>query len=345
MKHKRFETLELKSRRGFTLIELLVVIAIIAVLIALLLPAVQQAREAARRTQCKNNLKQIGLAVHNFHDVRNGLPPYMIGDGFLSFWGILLPYLDQAPLYNQINLGVAVTDTSTSPVNNNTLLIQGANASLPAYHCPSRRAADLKLGGGMPGPTGDYAVVIWYADDGNGTQQGTNAYNNWWNLHGMSSDQNLFSAIRTSTSVNPATSQRVFNSSAYGSNGWAPRDTFAFMTDGTTNVIIVGEKHIHQTEIGKCCGSGNNQDGGIYYQQNNWGEYTVGRQVRTVTPLVPNKSFTDNADSQTAFGSWHDGIAQFLMGDGSVRAISNNIDVNLFRNLGNCRDGNVVGEF
>src|SRR5579872_2965569 len=96
-----------KSRRGFTLIELLVVIAIIAVLIALLLPAVQQAREAARRTQCKNNLKQLGLALSNYHDITTSTfpPGYMSGTqmGGLAGWGwttMLLPQIDQANLYN-----------------------------------------------------------------------------------------------------------------------------------------------------------------------------------------------------------------------------------------------------
>src|SRR5437879_165311 len=97
-----------RRRRGFTLIELLVVIAIIAVLIALLLPAVQQAREAARRTQCKNNMKQYGLALANYHDVYNMFP--IGGTGgccarppALGFQVRLLPYIDQAPLFNQIN--------------------------------------------------------------------------------------------------------------------------------------------------------------------------------------------------------------------------------------------------
>lgn len=336
----------MQPRRGFTLIELLVVIAIIAVLIALLLPAVQQARESARRTQCKNNLKQIGLAVHNFHDVRNGMVPYMVDDGFLSFWGLLFPFLDQAPLYNNININQGVNTG-----NNQVLLVNAGtstNASLPAYHCPTRRAADVSLGGqqaNMIGPTGDYAVVIFYADDGNGNQTGNNAYNNWWAIHQIDRDQNVFSAIRTATTVVQATGQRQFKGSGNSANGWAPRDTFAFMTDGTSNTIIVGEKHITAKEIGKCCIGGDYQDGNIYWQVGSWGEYTVGRQVRVVTPLVPNKSFTSNSDSQTAFGSWHDGMAQFLMGDGSVRAISNNVDVNLFRWLGNCRDGNVIGDF
>ncbi|NOX55774.1 MAG: DUF1559 domain-containing protein, partial [Planctomycetes bacterium] len=108
-----------RFRRGFTLIELLVVIAIIAILIALLLPAVQQAREAARRTQCRNNLKQIGLALHNYHDVYGVFPPALINSGRqgdrntngpvlnATAWIMLLPYVDQAPLYEQYNSNLA----------------------------------------------------------------------------------------------------------------------------------------------------------------------------------------------------------------------------------------------
>lgn len=119
-------------RRGFTLIELLVVIAIIAVLIALLLPAVQQAQEAARRTQCKNNIKQLGLALHNYHDVYRTFPTGWIAvengrhnahEGLNGAgWGsMILPYLDQAPLYQKFNCDYAIHDLINVPFIENVL--------------------------------------------------------------------------------------------------------------------------------------------------------------------------------------------------------------------------------
>lgn len=125
------------KKRGFTLIELLVVIAIIAILIALLLPAVQQAREAARRSQCKNNLKQLGLAFHNYHDVHGVLPPLVVENtydtnGNKESWGwgaFLLPYLDQAPLYNNAGIGSGSSLESQAGTNAQTILT--------TYRCPS----------------------------------------------------------------------------------------------------------------------------------------------------------------------------------------------------------------
>jgi hypothetical protein len=253
----------------------------------------------------------------------------------------------------QADITKAVIDNTpnASGVSNNTLLVNNAtcsSASLGAYHCPSRRAADLSNGGqnaGMNGPTGDYAVVVWYASNGASNNIGTNNNDSWWNLHYRNVDQNCFSAIRTATVVDPTTGQRTGSTAPGTANGWAPRDSFSKVTDGTSNTIFVGEKHITQNELGKCCNSGDFADGNIYWQSPNWGEYTVGRHVRTATPLAPYKSFTDSPDYQTGFGSWHDGIAHFLLGDGSVRGISNNTDVNLFRNLGHASDGNVIGDY
>ncbi len=151
----------LLRKRGFTLIELLVVIAIIAVLIALLLPAVQQAREAARRTQCKNNLKQLGLALANYESTYGQYPIYgvtlsLLGScpitGTSSHGVALLPYIDQGNIYNQWNHNLASFDTSTTPINN--AILQAKN--IPAWRCPSATGGNpvnpLKaiLGGGNP---------------------------------------------------------------------------------------------------------------------------------------------------------------------------------------------------
>src|SRR5262249_47931835 len=130
----------LRSHRAFTLIELLVVIAIIAVLIALLLPAVQQAREAARRSQCKNNLKQIGLALHNYHDSFGKLPlnrhsgrnlPAQFGS--LGWTAMILPYIDQAPLYSTINF----SDQTGNLVNGVQVNIDARRKIIPVLNCPS----------------------------------------------------------------------------------------------------------------------------------------------------------------------------------------------------------------
>ena len=131
------------KRRGFTLIELLVVIAIIAVLIALLLPAVQQAREAARRSQCKNNMKQLGIALHSYHEQFNVFPPGTApGPVLIPAWGwgaFLLPGLDQAPLYQKLDLNRVPLSTGATIINGSTL----TQTVLPIFICPSDTGANL----------------------------------------------------------------------------------------------------------------------------------------------------------------------------------------------------------
>lgn len=139
-----------KTRHAFTLIELLVVIAIIAILIALLLPAVQQAREAARRSTCKNNLKQIGLALHNYHDTHGTFPPTQIFTYFPgtpntagglprnhTWIAMILPFVDQAPLYNQINFSEPMWDQATMQYQRDQGGSDIVAKVLPTFQCPS----------------------------------------------------------------------------------------------------------------------------------------------------------------------------------------------------------------
>ena len=128
------------SRRGFTLIELLVVIAIIAILVALLLPAVQQAREAARRSSCKNNMKQLGLALHNYHDVHSCFPPGSFGNANSSratnWRASILPFIEQGPAYDQINFETGSFWGHSGPFSGNVVL---QTLRVETYVCPPVR--------------------------------------------------------------------------------------------------------------------------------------------------------------------------------------------------------------
>lgn len=345
------------QRRGFTLIELLVVIAIIAILIALLLPAVQQAREAARRSQCKNNLKQIGIGVHNFHSSRNGLPPLMLARARLSFWGVILPYMENDQLYKKIDLKVEIQNTDPATTDGNEAIYL-PTAVIPTYICPSRRSATqaFKNGGTMSGPLGDYAVVMWYHDANNPRDEvATNSRDNWWGSHQIANTtrmSRIYSAIRPAITSGVATVPvgPAGSGGDFSVDDWKPRDNFGFVRDGLSNTLFVGEKHVAPGEFGLCCNN-KQADGNIYWWSDGWREYTVARHARVDTPLAPSADFGYNGTPTVvgdwsaraiAFGSWHPGTIHFLVGDGTVRGANPKMNVGIFRRVCNAVDGYVA---
>jgi prepilin-type N-terminal cleavage/methylation domain-containing protein len=284
-----------QRRRAFTLVELLVVITIIGVLISLLLPAVQSAREAARRMQCSNNLKQLGLALHNYHSAIGCFPPgwiceYNSNGEVLATpeWGwivFLFPYLEQENLYRQLRvgdrtLGAAYADTS---FYGQPLL----RTKLGMLRCPSDTTLDY-----LPStlrPWGDttfepttcnYAGVMGFFD-----------------VAGDIPNTGLFS----------------------GNRSYKMRD----MADGTTNTIIAGERH-------KRCDSASWAGAPIPTEANERGVYhVVGRvSVKLNNMLVVAPGQQPTYDCNEGFGSGHPGGGHFLVGDGAVRFLTDSINFN-----------------
>ncbi len=311
------EKLLLKKKRGFTLIELLVVIAIIAILIALLLPAVQQAREAARRSQCKNNLKQIGLALHNYHDNFRAFPPGDVrrtyGTGVQSWttsqlgWiPRILPFLDQAVIYNQINWEM---EHGVSAAPNSNI----RKEKLTVMRCPSDSSRQ---------PNGSYGPTNYMACRGKSTDAGNNSPGSVFSMNSL---------VRI-------------------------RD----IEDGTTNTMMVSEtfasaKLCSELPVSNTCATtcATEYKNSVTDEQQgySWMYASLNQSHYYCTFYTPNPPIPDcgaGSSSTTALvsaRSKHVGGVHTLLGDGSIRVASNNIDLNIWQNLGNPNDGNVLGEW
>ncbi|MCL2116963.1 MAG: DUF1559 domain-containing protein [Planctomycetaceae bacterium] len=387
---------------AFTLVELLVVIAIIGILIALLLPAVQAAREAARRMQCANHLKQIGLAVHNFHDAHRGLPPFKIDGYRIGAPAFLFPYIEQTALWEKLVNMPAVNSTSDTGLDvifvwywrEISVEERQAFSSVSTYLCPSRRTGRVNYTDGNAaaptgfagaGPCSDYAIVAYQAAPRPATGQTTTPLTaNWWDMFGgdLESYQwaiglpGPYGAGRADAGNDKSPfipGQTVMSNAVPRSNNgngnnkrknWTADAGFQRWVDGTSNQIIWGEKHIPPSKLGKCGVAGHNlrvaHDDCTYMQtggDQSWAslfrliqsEYSEGNIVRSaksfdVIPEVADdgQHLLYHANSAYSFGSAHPGLAQFLIGDGSVHALSCTTADQVIYSLADVSDGGAV---
>jgi prepilin-type N-terminal cleavage/methylation domain-containing protein len=323
--------------RGFTLIELLVVIAIIAILIALLLPAVQQAREAARRSQCKNNLKQIGLALHNYHEALSVMPYSTSNVGQCQGantlvtnhrgWLYLLPYLDQAPLYNQFNFSQA-----TGNRNPNGAILAGGGALIPT----------------MPGGTITNALlaqnqiqVLLCPSDNGGKMYGPASTS--YGTGGTNTARTSYDfVVAQGNGCTPWLNENMSTRAAFGVGSTS---RLTDIKDGSSNTTLVSETTLEvQDGVAPSWACAQHVGLGIQFATppnlfiNNW------RCCTWQSPPNTNNRYGALGEWGSP-GSLHVGGLHVLMGDGAVRFVSENIASTTRDNLARINDGNPVGEF
>jgi len=373
---------DLRHKNAFTLVELLVVIAIIGMLIALLLPAVQAAREAARRMSCNNHMKQFGLAVHNFHDTQDGFPPITNGGenddtNRFSVFILLYPYVEQQALYDKIGSMTWATDTTRVGfdiiVYKNTAVSprlagtrswwellnpqeKQAFGSVSIYRCPTRRGSGLYEGStadltDCPGPLGDYAVPVMASG--------------YWFYHFNPESTGHINIHYGPLRVAVVTTRKSNNVLDYSK--WSSRDNFSWISDGLSNQFLLGEKHIPSNRLGI---SKTGSAGGVnncftadqtYITTGRWAAGAARSIKSNHYAFASANDYTDDQDAagtfincvssnhdgigrsgHYGFGSWHPGICPWLLCDGSVKAFPNTTSDAIIRAFGKREDGGEI---
>jgi len=297
-------------KRGFTLVELLVVIAIIGVLVALLLPAVQAAREAARRTQCSNNLKQLALGLHNYHDTHRAFPLGGAPNQYLGYAARLLPFIEQQPLYDRVRFGEVYSSPSNYAV--------GA-ARIDAFFCPS--ASVLQSLHAPEQSNGERCYTIhYYANSG---PIGTNPMSGQ-NYNVKSEYESSFGQFAIDGIIYYRSSLRM-----------------ADVTDGTSNTIALGEISWNDYGGYRAWHRGGYHTGSgteivnISEKSHRW-PINIGKRDTAST----YRSLKNDGP----YGSQHPGGAMFALCDGSIRFLSETVDHNTYLSLASRNGGEVITE-
>jgi prepilin-type N-terminal cleavage/methylation domain-containing protein len=307
-------------RRGFTLIELLVVIAIIAILVAMLLPAVQQVREAARKSMCQDHMHNLAIAMHNYHD-SNKVFPYAFDEREKLWQAAILPQIEQKPLFDTLIYQESGPGNWDSGSANET----ACATIIDLFRCPSMAVRDQINNNGIEG-----RVPVSYR-----VNAGSNVY---------SDDAGTFPPGTPSGAI--ALDSSKCDGMFYGDSKISMKD----VVDGMSNTIMIGESLTDPSYVRDGQGMdhwqiGSPQTGGWTLGGASGTEFTEGVGATSVRMNGRIDPATHGVFAEIGFGSWHPGGAQFVMGDGVVKFVSENVDLNLYQGIGTISGGEVVGSF